>query len=224
MVANGPMKPKRATRNVTEQLASSEQRHQDDPQRVSVIACARRFKSSWVELATELSRVKRERTWQRWGFESFEDYARIELHMRRETVEKLTGSFAFLQRRAPEVLSNASLETKVPSYQAVDWLRRAQESDLPEDTKEDMWRMVVDEGAPVHRIPREVREVVTPIDADVRAKRAVAGLRNVATRLAELLTETADEDAVPTHVREALTKNLAALLRALERSDAATAA
>ncbi len=217
------MKPKRAAHSVTEQLASSEERFENDPERASVIACARRFKSSWVELAAELSRVKRERTWKRWGFESFEDYGRIELHMRRETMEKLTGSFAFLQRRAPKMLENPTLETKLPSYQAVDWLRRAEESNLPAATKEEVRRMVVDEGAPVHRIPREVREIVTPIDPEVRAKRATAGLRNVATRLSELLSETAGDGAVPANVREALAKNLAALLRALEQADAAAA-
>ncbi len=213
------MKPKR----VTEQLASSEELHENDPERASVIACARRFKSSWVELAAELSHVKRERTWKRWGFPSFEDYGRIELHMRRETMEKLTGSFAFLQRRAPQMLENRSLETKLPSYQAVDWLRRAEASDLPAATKEEVRRMVVEEGAPVHRIPREVREVVTPMDPDVRAKRASAGLRNVATRLSELLSETADDGAVPPQVREALVRNLAALLRALEKAEAVAA-
>jgi hypothetical protein len=218
------MKPKRAAPSVADKLASGEQRHQDDPQRASVIACARRFKSSWVELAAELSRIKREHAWQRWGFASLEDYARIELHLRAETVEKLTGSFSFLQRRAPHVLANMDPHTKMPSYQAVDWLRRAHESDLPDDTKEDMWRMVVDEGAPMHRIPREVREWVTPIDPDVRTRRAVAGLRNVATRLSELLAEAADDAQVPPLVREALTKNLAALLRALERAEAASAA
>ena len=197
---------------------------ENDPERAAVIACARKFKSSWVDLASELSRVKRERTWKRWGFESFEDYGRIELHMRRETMEKLTGSFAFLQRRAPQVLESTTLETRLPSYQAVDWLRRAEASNLPAATKEDMRRMVVDEGAPMHRIPRDVRDVVTPIDPDVRARRAVAGLRNVATRLSELLSETADETTVPSNVRDALTKNLAALLRALEHAEAATAA
>ena len=197
---------------------------ENDPERAAVIACARKFKSGWVDLASELSRVKRERAWKRWGFESFEDYGRIELHMRRETMEKLTGSFAFLQRRAPQVLESTTLETKLPSYQAVDWLRRAEASNLPAATKEDMWRMVVDEGAPMHRIPRDVRDVVTPIDPDVRARQAVAGLRNVATRLSELLSETADETAVPSNVRDALTKNLAALLRALEHAEAATAA
>ena len=45
--------------------------------------------------------AKRGGRWKRWGYDSLEAYAKTELHLRPETVDKLTGSYTFLQRKAP---------------------------------------------------------------------------------------------------------------------------
>src|SRR5580704_12141206 len=91
------------------ELASAEQAHAGDPERAELIARTRRFKASWLELAEALTHVRRHDTWKRWGFESFAQYAARELHLRQETVDKLTGSFTFLQNRAPAVLRRDGL-------------------------------------------------------------------------------------------------------------------
>ena len=115
-------------------MADAEREHAEDPERVQLIACARRFKSSSIELAAALTRVKRGGHWKHWGYDTFEHYAKSELHLRQETVDKLTGSYSFLQKRAPGVLDRDGLSSPIPSYQAVDFLRRAEEADgAPED-------------------------------------------------------------------------------------------
>src|ERR1700677_4223653 len=86
-------------------LAEAEQAHADDPERAEALRRARTFKASWIELGEVLIRVKRSGHWKTWGYESFEAYAQAELFLRPQTVEKLKGSYAFLQRRAPSVLS-----------------------------------------------------------------------------------------------------------------------
>src|ERR1700728_3168002 len=100
-----PKRPAMPPTKTDETMESAEKTFaSSDPERASVIACARRFKSSWIELAAALTRVKRGGQWSLWGYDTFEHYAKSELRLRQETVDKLTGSYVFLQKRAPAVL------------------------------------------------------------------------------------------------------------------------
>jgi hypothetical protein len=198
-------------------LADAEAAHADDPERADLLRCARRFKASWVELAEALTRIKRSGRWKAWGFDSLEAYAKSELRLRGETVDKLTGSYSFLQRRAPAVLARDGLHESVPSYQAVDFLRRAEASEsAPRAAVDEIRRRVLDEGAPAAAVSREFRDVVFPIDDDARRARDVAGVKNVAGRLRELLAET---KAVPRRLAGEVDAALGRLLGALESRD-----
>src|ERR1019366_6717942 len=116
-------------------LADAERSHADDPERAELLARARRFKASWIELAEALTAVKRSNAWRNWGYDSFEAYAKGEVKNRQGTADKLPGSYTFLKRRAPGVLERDALREPIPSYQAVDFLRRAEASeDAPKGT------------------------------------------------------------------------------------------
>jgi hypothetical protein len=200
-----------------ESLADAERAHAGDAERAEVLRRARTFKASWVELGEVLSRVKRNGDWKRWGYESFESYAQGELFLRPQTVEKLTGSFAFLQRRAPAVLARDGIREAIPSYQAVDFLRRAEaKGDTPPRALEEMRRKVIEEVVPASAVTRAYREVVFPIDESTRLQRDRSGLRNVAKRLRELLAET---QAVPATLADEVTGALDRLLAAVADSD-----
>jgi hypothetical protein len=196
-------------------LAEAEEAHRaEDPERAAMIKTARLFKSSWLELAEALSRVRRAATWKRWGFDSFEQYTKVELHLRPETVEKLTGSFAFLQKRAPEVLARDGVASPIPSYQAVDFLRRAEESeDTTPDVMQQLSRKVLADAAPLSAVSREYKDVVFPISETDRAARDAATLKAAATRLRDLLPET---KAVPKKVAHEAAAALERVLEALE--------
>ncbi len=205
-----------STTKVDAELAAAEQAHAErDPERADMIRTARLFKSSWLELAGALSRHKRAATWRRWGFESFEQYTKLELHLRPETVDKLTGSFAFLQKRAPEVLARDGLSAPIPSYQAVDFLRRAEESeDAPREAVQSLTQKVLADAAPLSAVSREYKDVVFPISAADRAARDHATLKAAVARVRDLLPET-----------KAITKKLAgetaaAMERVLEALEA----
>src|SRR6187401_2879916 len=75
-----------------------------DEERVEVIARARTFKRSWIELAESLAGTYEKSSWQRWGFESFDAYCRNELCLTPATAAKLLGSFRFLRSAAPRVI------------------------------------------------------------------------------------------------------------------------
>jgi hypothetical protein len=202
-------------------LADAEAAHASDPERADILHRARLFKASWIELAESLTRVKRSGRWKAWGHASFEGYAKSELHLRQETVDKLTASYTFLQRRAPGVLARDGVREAMPSYQAVDFLRRAEASEsAPREAVDEIRRRVLDEAAPVASVSRAYRDVVFPIDETTRQARDIAGIKNVAKRLRELLAETR---AVPRKLASDVDAALDRLIDAVEALDDAAA-
>jgi len=186
--------------NVDRALAALEEQHADDPERVELLRRTRRFKASWLELGEALAEVKRGKTWERWGYESFEAYAKAELKLRMETVEKLTGSYMFLHKRAPEVLRRDPLgEQAMPSYQAIDFLRRAEEKAEQDDTVSegtlvDIRKKVLDEGVPMATVARLYKDTLFPVSESEKKTKDRKDLKSTASKLKELLAET---QAVP---------------------------
>lgn len=207
---------------VDRELANREAALAGDPERAGVVAAARRFKASWFELGESLSRVRREDRWKTWGYTSFEDYCKKELHIRQETADKLTGSFSFLRARAPEVVKRAFgddvySDEPLPTYQAVDFWRRAEETEAPRETVDEIRRQVLDEGASLPRLHRQFREVVFPLDDDGLRARRRSELKAATARLAELLAHGKAEGIVPVELSaelEELLQRLASLVAA----------
>jgi hypothetical protein len=198
-------------------LADAESAHADDPERAELLRRARRFKASWIELAEALTSARRSGRWKGWGYDSFEAYARGELYLKPETVEKLTGSYTFLQRRAPAVLARDGVRESLPSYQAVDFLRRAEASEAaPREALGELRRRVLEEGASASAVAREYRDTVFPIDDATKRTRDLAAVKNVARRLRELLDETR---IVPRKLAGELGASLDRLLETLERDE-----
>jgi hypothetical protein len=194
-------------------LAALEETFASDPERAELLRRARQFKSSWIELAQGLTEARKNGHWKNWGHETFEDYTRKELHLRQETVDKLTGSYSFLQRRAPAVLDRDGVAAPLPSYQSIDFLRRAEErADAPPAAVEEIRRKVLDEGLPIMQVAKQYNDVVFPIDEKTRKKQDAAGVKNVAKRLRELLSETR---AVPRRLAGEVSESLDKLLAAL---------
>ena len=194
-------------------LAALEETYADDPERAELLRRTRRFKSSWIELAEALTQARRANRWRDWGYGSFEEYTQKELHLRQETVDKLTGSYSFLQRRAPSILARDGVAAPLPSYQAIDFLRRAEErTDAPEEAVAEIRRKVLEENTPLPQVAREYKDVVFPIDEDARDKRDKTALRHAAHKLKDALASTR---AVPKHLAHEVTAKLDELLEAL---------
>ena len=108
----------------------------------------------------------------------------------------------------------------IPSYQAVDFLRRAEEREgLPEDARQEIHRRVIEEAAPITALNRKYREVVFPLADDEKRERDTQSVRTAAKRLAELLEH---NPRVPVRLAAEVRAALDKLLEAL--SDAAEAA
>jgi hypothetical protein len=221
---------------VDRELAANEANFAHDTERVSVITAARRFKASWFELGELLTRVRQKDRWKAWGHPSFEDYCKRELHLRKETADKLTGSFTFLRARAPEVVDRATDriagrdgsgrfaeldDETLPSYQAVDFWRRAEEAEAPRDTVDEIRRQVLDEGASFGKLNRQFREVVFPLDDATRKEKQRSELRAAVARLAELLALGREDGLVPPVLSAELEEPLQRLAEIVARRNAA---
>ena len=104
----------------------------------------------------------------------------------------------------------------IPSYQAVDFLRRAEErEDAPQDAVVEIRKKVLDEGVPLPSVARESRDVVFPIDDETKDKREKAALKLAATRLRDML---ASSRAVSQRLAGDVTEKLDELIVALADS------
>lgn len=173
-------------------LEEAIQAHAGDPERVLLLERTKRFKRTWIELAEVLTRARETEAFQRWGYKSFDDYCMRELHLKRGTVDKLCASYGFLRANAPRLLHEEADDVvrPVPSWQAVDFVARAEERGAaPAETIDEMKRAVFDEGAHAPALARKYREVAFPIDDDERRDRMRGQLQAAARRVADLVAE-----------------------------------
>jgi len=184
----------------------------EDGLRVLTVRRTRRFKHSWIELAEALVKVRRTGAYGRWGFDDFHDYCAEELRIRRATVDKLTGSFAALERHAPDVLARDGIREPIPSVDSVDYLARAlgyrggaATDDGPEEADDDdgpadvdpeladaLRSAVFEDGASVRELRRRYDDVFFPVPDEARALERLERARGAARRF-----ERALDDVVP---------------------------
>jgi hypothetical protein len=188
---------------------------QGDEERVDVLQRARRFKASWIELGEALSRVMSSERFKEWGYASFEDYCSKELHIRRETAFKLTGSYTFLKSRAPDVLRRDGMRAPIPPMESVSFWRRAEEeseAEAPAEALKELRRAVVDEGAPAASLKRRYKEVFFPTGDEEKKDRDRSAVLSAAQKLLELL---ADARSVPKTLAADVEEQLGRLIQTL---------
>ncbi len=95
--------------------------------RHTVLLAARRFKSSWVELGKLLSKVRHEGLYEEWGYGTFEAYCLGELRIKKQTADKLTRNFSFLEKHEPQVMQTPELAEAAPAFEVVEVLASAEE-------------------------------------------------------------------------------------------------
>ena len=203
-----------------EALERAIEEHADDPERADMLRRVRAFKSSWLELGQSLAQVRKGRSWERWGYGSFEDYVSRELHLKRETADKLTASFGFLRQHAPEVLERDGVGAPIPTYQAVDFLSKAYEAECPKEIRAEIRHAVLDEGATAGQVQRKYKDVLFPVGDSERRGRTRAQLLATARRLAQLLAE---PHGLPKRLAEDVEEQIGRLVRELQADKPAPA-
>jgi len=209
------MEPKTRAEQMIEDLM-----RQLDPNspRYHVLASARQFKSSWVDLGDKLTRVQRKQLYLDWGYDGFDDYCSKEIRIRRQTAQKLTQAFGYLEREAPEYLGDEPERKTIADFRAVDLLRQArEEQDFNDEEFEQLRRAVLEEQRSLPTIRTRFNQVVRGHESPESAQhRSLAIALQAARRLRSALAEVADlAGELPAQLEEFETR----LLRQLENSD-----
>jgi hypothetical protein len=191
----------------------------DDPERADTLAKARAFKRTWLELAEALARVQAQESWGRWGYTDFDAYCRKELHLRASTVQKLLGSFRFLQTSAPRVIERAhereTFDAPLPSIAAVEFVQKATERGAAdEETLRTIHKAAFDEGAEAPVLARRFKEAAFPESPRESKDRLRGQIAQAARKLASLI---ADEGSpVPKKLAITVEETLGELLAVVE--------
>ena len=172
-----------------------------ETERYQVLASARCFKSSWVELGEWLARVSRSGQFSEWGYASFEDYCTKEIRIRRQTAEKLLLAYRFMEREEPTLLQ-CRQERPLPDYRSIDLLRQAREEQpFDNDQYQELRRSIVEDERSHPLVAKQFHDMVRSQRPEQRAAR---DLRNALSTARRLATGLQDLDAVPTDLVQAV--------------------
>lgn len=183
-----------------------------DSERYQVLATARQFKSSWVELGEWLAKVSRSGQFNEWGFATFEEYCTREVRIRRQTAEKLLLAFRFLERREPALLARKA-ERPLPDYRSVDLLRRAEEQEQFSMAEyRELRQTAIEEERSHPALARQFRDMAHSHRPELKSQQQQRAALMAARRLSGSLQDIAD---VPPHLLQAVNQ-LVSLLEAMQ--------
>jgi hypothetical protein len=161
-----------------------------------VLECARQFKASWVDLGRMLCQVRNESLWREWGYASFEAYCAKELFIRKQTAEKLTTSYRFIERHEPALVRSEE-PRPIPSFEVIDVLSRAEAAGrLPDDGWSHFREEVMERPPTPAALNRQLSErygAPPPPEEPPEEER----LRKLAALARRVASACAQEDAVP---------------------------
>lgn len=189
-----------------------------DPERADVLQKARAFKRTWLELAEALNRANEKKLWARWGFSDFDAYCRKELHLRGSTVQKLLGSYRFLETSAPRVIERARTdhyEAPIPSIQTVEFVEKAtREGHADEETLATIHKSAFEDGVDKTVLAKKFGELVFPQTSADKREKLRASIAAVARRLSSLIAE--DGAPIPKQLAIKVEETIGELLGAIE--------
>jgi len=163
-----------------------------DSERYQVLATARQFKSSWVELGEWLARVSSSKRFAEWGFATFDDYCTGEIRIRRQTAEKLLLAYRFLESREHGLLERR-VQRPLPDYRSIDLLRQADEGEQFSMTEySELRQAVVAEERRHPAIARQFRDLVHKHQPELQEEHRHRNALTAAKRLSTCLHDISD--------------------------------
>jgi hypothetical protein len=164
--------------------------------RQTVLLAAKRFKSSWVELGKLLVKVRNEALFEEWGYPSFEAYCLAEVRIKRQTAEKLTRSFSFLDKHEPKAMAQEDIVETAPAFEVVQVLADAEErGQLSAQEYRSIRDSIWNNERPVSELKRELVEQFPAPEA--KGPSDVAQLKRLAAWSRKLATELQGNKKVP---------------------------
>ena len=137
--------------------------------RYKVLESAKQFKTSWVELGQYLVAVYKDKLFKDWGYSTFELYCAKEIGIKQQTAVKLLKSYMFLEKEEPEYLKARGQErtpTELPSYESVNALRLAHQSERISETDYEKVRAdVLEKGTEPEEVRKKIKYYLKPSEA-----------------------------------------------------------
>lgn len=161
-------------------------------ERYQVLATAKDFKSSWVALGERLMQVKGGGAYREWGYSDFDEYCSREVRIKKQTAEKLTLAFRYMEREEPQLMARQAELNPLPDYRSIDLLRQAkEEQNFSQEEYQELRQAVVEDNRSHPTILKRFKEVTsarddsTP-DPAVALKKALSAARRLDGALGEV--------------------------------------
>ncbi|MFO0597423.1 MAG: hypothetical protein U0228_19090 [Myxococcaceae bacterium] len=190
--------------------------------RHTVVLAAKRFKSSWVEFGKLLAQVRHEAHYEQWGYPNFETYCLAELRIKRQTAEKLTRNYGFLEKHEPQAMKEPELAEAAPAFEVVEVLAQAEDrGQLSAAEYKSIRDSIWNQEKPVAELKRELTDKFPPPEPKTDSAADLKRLWQMSKRLAaELRSNRRCTQAIKERA-EALAADLEELLK--DRSESAEA-
>ncbi len=156
------------------------------------------FKISWVHLGQGLYSVYRDKLFQAWGYEKFEDYVIRELGLKKPLALKLVKTYFFVEQEEPTYLKKEFSEAReasvVPGYEGLDVLRLARRNnDLTREDYSKLRKDIFDKGKDASLVRKDLTALMKErkkIDPDEeREKRNQASIKKFLNALKNFKNE-----------------------------------
>lgn len=207
----------KAIRNLEEKMGEMS----PDTLRYRVLESAKNFKASWIGLGQILTTVWNDKLYKDWGYTEFEAFASKEIGLQKQTALKLVRSYSFLENKEPKYLKKDHVEeadaAQVPTYEAVDVLRRASNNkDIDEADYSRIKKYVLEDGKDAREVRKDLTEIIKKNEElqpeEIYQKKQLARLRRFLSLLKSVKEEIKMSNALPDNISDQADK----LIRIIE--------
>ncbi|MFC1570578.1 hypothetical protein ACFL4E_02220 [Candidatus Omnitrophota bacterium] len=193
----------------TKAIRNLEEKMEDmtpDSLRYKVLDSAKDFKTSWIELGQILYTVWKDKLYKDWGYTEFDSFTIKEIGIQKQTALKLLRSYSFLEAREPRYLKKDYVEdaaaTQVPTYEAVDVLRRASTNkDIDQEDYSKIKKYVLQDGKDAKEVQKNLTQIIKDnqeLDPEeAYAKKRTARLRRFLSLLKSIKVELQSSKDLP---------------------------
>lgn len=189
--------------------------------RHDVLLAVRDFRNAWVNMGKLLVKVKTDRAFKEWGYNSLEQYAKVELGLKKPTVDKLTNSMAYLKNNEDRIynqIENGTPPAELPNYESLDVLFRADKNKEINDRQVASLReSVFADNIPANEVKNQYKGFLPEKEEtpDAISTRQLRRIKRIAVSLQEACSSC---DVVPTEI----SNSIANITDSLHRLEVAT--
>lgn len=180
-----------------------------DSLRYKILASAKNFKTSWIDLGGSLYSAWKDKLYKDWGYMTFEAYTSKEIGIKKFTALKLLKSYYFLEKEEPVFLqrdrAGSSDPALLPSYETVNLLRLAKnKKTLHENDYSIIRKGVLEMGKDARDIKKDLTAIVRQREElgpeEARKKRRASVVKRLLASLKAIRTEIEAEKMLPASI------------------------